>query len=336
MSKNLEISTLLEWQRSGKKVAIATVIQTWGSSPRPVGSHLIIDEGSQFVGSVSGGCIEGAVISEAVELLTHIDSNPKRLIYGVSDENAWEVGLSCGGKIEVLVHRLSIPEAEFIIACEKQKSPLALVTNCSKNENCLVSVDATFDVQLKSTQLTISENSLKFVHQLIRQNRSALIDDDLFVRCYTMPLRLIIIGAVHIAEHLTAMAIETGFDVIIIDPRKAFLREGLYPGAICINAWPDDALESLKVDNQTAIVTLTHDPKIDDAALTIALKSPAYYIGSLGSVKTHQKRIERLSSLGFAEETKKIHGPIGLTLGGRATAEIAVSILAELIQVRNA
>jgi xanthine dehydrogenase accessory factor len=156
----------------------------------------------------------------------------------------------------------------------------------------------------------------------------------LFVRSYARPPRLIVVGAAHISQFLAPMAALAGFEVVVIDPRRAFATTERFAGVKLINSWPDEALETLKLDSTCAVVTLTHDPKLDDPALIAALDSPAYYVGALGSTRTHAKRVARLTEAGLADKVARIHAPVGLDLGGRAPREIAVSILAEVVQVR--
>lgn len=174
------------------------------------------------------------------------------------------------------------------------------------------------------------------VQRMLIGNRSGILpgSDQLFVRSYARPPRLIVVGAAHISQFLAPMAALAGFDVIVIDPRRAFASTERFAGVKLINAWPDEALEKLQLDSTCAVVTLTHDPKLDDPALIAALNSPAYYVGALGSTRTHAKRVERLTEAGVGDKVGRIHAPVGLDLGGRAPREIAVSILAEVVQVR--
>jgi xanthine dehydrogenase accessory factor len=174
------------------------------------------------------------------------------------------------------------------------------------------------------------------VQRMLIADRSGVLpeSEDLFVRSYARAPRMIVIGAAHISQFLAPMATLAGFDVVVIDPRRAFAAEHRFEGVKLINAWPDEALQDLKLDSTSAVVTLTHDPKLDDPALIAALASPAFYVGALGSTRTHAKRIERLTEAGLGDKVKRIHAPVGLNLGGRAPREIAVSILAQVIQVR--
>jgi xanthine dehydrogenase accessory factor len=206
----------------------------------------------------------------------------------------------------------------------------ALVTRLSDGAQAL------FDGSSWDGALDLGTERQAAVQRMLIADRSGTLpgDDDLFVRSYARAPRLIVVGAAHISQFLAPMATLAGFDVIVIDPRRAFAAEHRFEGVKLVNAWPDEALQDLKLDSTSAVVTLTHDPKLDDPALIAALSSPAFYIGALGSTRTHAKRVARLSEAGLADKLKRIHAPVGLNLGGRAPREIAVSILAQVIQVR--
>lgn len=318
------------WRAAGKSVALATVVRTWGSSPRQQGSHLAVEEGGAFLGSVSGGCIEGAVITEAQAVIA--DGRPRLLEFGVTDAMAWEVGLSCGGRIGVYVERIA-PDGWFdqLLTARADKRPVAMVTRLADGEQTLVFQDEA------AGGLPLTAAQFDEARKMLRADRSGAIesgDGTLFARAYVTAPRLMIIGAVHIAQALAPMAAMAGFDVSVIDPRRAFATPARLPGASISTAWPDKALEQAGIDAQTAVVTLSHDPKLDDPALIVALRSKAFYIGALGSTRTHAKRAERFAELGLGESLGRIRAPIGLDLGGRAPAEIAVSILAQIIQAR--
>jgi len=184
--------------------------------------------------------------------------------------------------------------------------------------------------------LVLTEGQQAAVRGMLVADRSGVLEgtEDLFVRAYARPPRLIVVGAAHISQFLAPMAALAGFEVIVVDPRRAFASADRFPGVTLVDAWPDEAFANLNLDTTTAVVTLTHDPKIDDPALIAALGSPVFYVGALGSKRTHAKRIARLAEAGLAEKVGRIHAPVGLNLGGRAPREIAVSILAEVIQVR--
>ena len=306
----------LDWHRAGRGVAIATVVQTWGSAPRPTGSQLVIDSNGAMEGSVSGGCVEGAVILEAIGAIA--DGNTRLLEFGVSDNDAFAVGLACGGEIKVLVEPVgtAIPVAVLadLVARRAQAEPVAYVTNLQQGGPAL------------QPQPAFPER--------FRMDRSGIQDDgQTFVGIHNPPLRLAIIGAVHIAQYLAPMARACGYTPILIDPRPAFASQDRFPDEMLVDAWPDAALEALALDARTAVVTLSHDPKLDDPAVIGALRSNVFYLGCLGSKRTHAKRLLRLSDAGFSDaDLARIHGPVGLDIGGRQPAEIAVSIVAQMTQ----
>ncbi|SIQ03973.1 xanthine dehydrogenase accessory factor [Aromatoleum tolulyticum] len=327
-------SQLEQWRAEGRGVALATVVRTWGSSPRPEGSHLAVEQGGAFVGSVSGGCIEGAVIGEAQDSIA--DGKARLLEFGVSDEQAWEVGLACGGRVQVLVERVDDELFGPLLAARRAKRPVAVVTRLADGAHALVFDDAV------AGALPLDDPQLAETRARLAANRSGALATDeganeaaLFVRCHVGAPRMIVVGAVHITQALAPMAAIAGFDVVVIDPRRAFATPERLPNVEVSTEWPDEALERLQPDAETALVTLTHDPKLDDPALTIALASPAFYIGSLGSTRTHAKRVARLTEAGLGDAIPRIRAPVGLDLGGRAPAEIAVAILAEVIQARH-
>jgi xanthine dehydrogenase accessory factor len=218
-----------------------------------------------------------------------------------------------------------------ILAAREAKTALAVITRVADGAQC------TFDGGNLDGDLPLSPAQLAEVRERMRDDKSGVFADGaLFVHVHNRPLRLIIVGAVHIAQALAPMASITGFDVTVVDPRGTFATEDRFPGITLCDDWPDEALEDLAPDARTAVVTLTHDPKLDDPALEVALRSPAFYIASLGGRKTHGGRLERLRALGFDNETlARINGPAGLDIGAISPAEIAVSILAELTAIRR-
>ncbi len=307
----------LDWHRAGRGVAIATVVQTWGSAPRPVGSQLVIDADGAMEGSVSGGCVEGAVITEAMDAVA--DGEPRVLDFGVSDDEAFAVGLACGGEIKVLVEPVGravpVDLLERLVEARNAATPVAYVTD------------------LQSGGPRLQPDSA--YPERFRLDRSGVEDDErTFVAVHNSPLRMIIVGAVHIAKPLVVMARACGYAPTLIDPRPAFGSDARFPGEVILDDWPDEALRALRIDARTAVVTLTHDPKLDDPAIVTVLESDAFYLGCLGSTRTHAKRLERLREVGFTDaELAHIHAPVGLDLGGRQPAEIAVSIMAQVTQV---
>ena len=306
--------TALAWHRAGKGAALATVVETWGSAPRRVGSQLAISGEGEIEGSVSGGCVEGAVVAEAIDAIEA--GRSVTLEYGVSDGDAFAVGLACGGTIRVLVEPvgLVLPEdllADLVLAREA-RVPVAYVTG----------------PEGRSLERDGHESRFRMDHSGFKE------DGETFVAIHNPPLRLIIVGAVHIAQALVPMARIAGYDPILIDPRESFASEARFPGETVLHDWPDEGLRALGLDQRTGLVLLTHDPKLDDPALTEALRSDVFYIGALGSTRTHAKRVERLHEAGFSEaEIGRIHGPIGLDIGAAGPSEIAVSILAEMTRV---
>ena len=309
--------TALAWHRAGRGAALATVVETWGSAPRQAGSMLLIDRAGEMEGSVSGGCVEGSVVTEAIEALA--DGRPRLLDFGVSDEEAFAVGLACGGRIRVLVDTVggSLPETLLadLVAARAARRPVALVADLHGPSRHLA---------------TAAEFTDRF-----RTDRSGVEPDGkTFVAVHNPPVRMLIVGAVHIAQSLVRMASLAGYDVAVIDPRAAFGSAARFPDVRLIDAWPDEALAAETPDARTAVVTLTHDPKLDDPAIRAALESEVFYLGCLGSTRTHARRVARLAEAGFGEaEIARIHAPVGLDIGARSPAEIAVAILAEVTTV---
>ena len=313
--------TALDWIAAGKRAALATVIETWGSAPRPVGSQLAISSEAEIQGSVSGGCVEGAVVAEAMEALE--DGTPRVLTYGVSDDEAFAVGLACGGTIRVLVEPVGIgqgPEAALIEALAARRAardPAVLAVNTETWERRLV---------------TAGDPLWPAAEAALVSDRSGF-EDDWFLGVHNPPLRMIVVGAVHIAQPLMVMAREAGYDTTLIDPREAFGAQHRFPGEAISNDWPDAAIRAIGIDTRTALVTLTHDPKIDDPALVEGLGSRAFYLGALGSTRTHAKRVTRLAEAGFSEaDIARIHAPIGADIGAKSPAEIAIAILAQITE----
>ncbi len=222
---------------------------------------------------------------------------------------------------------------DALLDARRKGVPCALVRDLKSGAEALVFSDRTEGGL--SLDPTVRASALKAV----ADDKSGRFDEPnahLFVQVFNAPMRLIVIGAVHIAQVLAPMAVLSGYGVTVVDPRRAFATDQRFPGVTLLQEWPDDGLEALKPDRRTAVVTLTHDPKLDDAALSVALKRECFYVGSLGSKKTHQARLNRLGRMGFSEdELKRIHGPIGLAIGALTPAEIAVAIMAEITQTRR-
>jgi xanthine dehydrogenase accessory factor len=299
------LATALRWLEAGKRVCLAVVLSTWGSAPRAQGSYMAVTEDGAFAGSVSGGCVEAAVISEAREMGE--GDAPRVLGFGVEDESAWAVGLPCGGNIRVAVFLPDQGLLERITACHAKRIPTALVLDLTAGHQYLAEGDDAIDAL-------------------------PLGAENPFVRVHEAPWTMIITGAVHIGQILAGMARSVGFAVTVIDPRRAFAAQERFPGITLVCGEPDEVLAEMKLDRRTALVSLTHVPRLDDAALRMALASPAFYVGALGSTRTHAKRCQRLDGAG---DLDRISAPVGLDIGAKTPAEIAVSILAEVIAARR-
>ncbi len=297
------LAAAIDW--AGAPMAIATVVETWKSAPCPVGTHMLVHADGRFVGSVSGGCVEGDVLERAHMVLAGAPPVLRR--YGVADDAAWDVGLPCGGDIQVLVQPVSadgFPAHLFgdIIKARSAGAALSVVTDLESGRSALLDVAASAG----------------------------------FVNIYHPPRRLLIVGAVEIASALAAIAVSQGVDVTLCDPRGRFLTAERFPGIRLDDRWPDDAVKAFAPDSRSAIVTLSHDPKIDDPALAAALASPAAYVAALGSVRSHQARLARLSAAGVsAEQCARIEGPAGVAINAISAPEIALSIAGGMIRAFN-
>lgn len=307
----------LRWLDEGQGAALATVTETWGSAPRPVGSQLAISGDGRIAGSVSGGCVEGAVVVEAMEAVA--DGGTRQLEFGVSDDEAFAVGLACGGRIGVMVEPLR--EGDLAPSLLRE----LVVARSDRREVAYVVDTETWERRLEWPPA---------FGDRFRLDRSGFEPDGrTFVAVHNPPLRMVVVGGVHIAQPLMQMARLTGFDAVLVDPRESFAAPDRFPGEVLIHDWPDDALRAQSIDARTAVVTLTHDPKIDDPAIETALASDVFYLGCLGSTRTHAKRVDRLRAAGFgADEIARIHAPVGLDIGARSPAEIAVAVMAQIVE----
>jgi xanthine dehydrogenase accessory factor len=297
------LQSVMAWR--GAPMALATVIETWKSAPCPVGTHMLVHADGRFVGSVSGGCVEGDILEVAARVIADNSFAIRR--YGVADGSAWEVGLPCGGDIVVLVQNVS---PDFF--------PGKLF-------------GAIIDAQTARRELLIATD-LATGHSRLAEGRA----NDLFTNAYLPPRRLVIVGAVEIAAALSDIARSMGIEVTLIDPRARFLTAERFPDVTLDDRWPDEAIASLAPDARTAVVTLSHDPKIDDPALAAALASPAAYVAALGSKASHSKRLERLAAAGVAaDQLARIEGPAGVAINAISAAEIALSISAGMVRAFN-
>ncbi|MES3094477.1 XdhC family protein [Sphingomonas aerolata] len=285
----------------GERMAIATVVSTWGSAPRPKGSHMLVHEDGRFEGSVSGGCVESDILATAADVIAGAPFQLRN--YGVADAAAWEVGLPCGGEIAVMVQPVSAegfdPELfDRIAEARDQGDALTVTTDLATGHS---------DARPAET-------------------------GEVFVNRYDPPRRLLIVGAVQIAQALAGLARELGIATVVIDPRARFLTDERFPGVTLDDRWPDEAIAALRPGPSTAVVTLSHDIKIDDPALIAALATDAAYVGALGSRKSHAARRERLAAAGVSPENiDRIDAPVGIDIGAIGPSEIALSVAAAMI-----
>ena len=285
----------------GEPLALATVVSTWGSAPRPRGSHMLVHADGRFEGSVSGGCVEGDIMDTAARVIAGAPFQVKR--YGIADSDAWEVGLPCGGEIEVMVQPVGADGFDPEL------------------------FDRIADARADGQSLTVTTD-LATGHSDLRPQETG----EAFLNRYDPPRRLIIVGAVQIAQALVQLAAALGVETTVIDPRARFLTPERFPGTVLDDRWPDEAIAALRPGPATAVVTLSHDTKIDDPALAAALASPAGYVGALGSRRSHAARRERLAASGIgAADLDRIDAPVGLDIGAIGPSEIALSIAAAMV-----
>jgi xanthine dehydrogenase accessory factor len=322
------------WRARGEKFALATVVATRRSAPRPTGAKLAISESGEMAGSVSGGCVEGDVYEHACEVLG--GSRPQLLSYGIADDLAFSVGLPCGGEIDVFVDRAPDELVERLLGIVERQERAVLFT--------------VVEGEPLGGELIVTEAGERFgdgpgelvdrVDELLRGGRNAVLELDdgrkVFAEVYGPPPRLLVIGAVDTAEALCAAAKQIGWRTIVADARAKFATKERIPSADeLLVAWPQDAIAEVRPDYQTAVVVLTHDDKFDVPAIQGALATEAFYVGALGSRKNQERRRERLLEAGVDEhELGRISGPSGLDIGAESPAETALSILGEILATR--
>ncbi len=342
------------WLGQGKQVALVTVVGTWGSAPRPVGSKMGVTEALEMSGAVSGGCVEASVVVEALAVLQ--TGRPMRLHYGVSDESAWEVGLACGGQLDLYLEPLapllephdpgSPSVFETLTQALQDEMSIARATIIQGPDELLgqtLLVDADGDVGgsiaafLEGPVTCDAREALARPGSELRRYPHQEGEIEVFFDIQLPSPVLVMVGGVHLAIELAKQAQLLGYRVVVVDPRKAFASEARFPQADqLVHLWPDEALQSIGLTAGTAVAVLSHDPKLDDAALRVALPGPAFYVGALGSRRTHALRRERLLEAGMsANLLDRLHAPIGLDLRGRATEEMALSIMSEIVAARS-
>jgi len=305
------LRSVLEWRRAGLHVTLYSVVQTWGSAPRPPGAMLALREDGMVIGSVSGGCIEDDLIARLHDGRLHQDETPVQLVtYGVTREEAARFGLPCGGTLRLTQERVGDPAwvAELLERCQAHEI-VARELDLDSGEVVLTPAG-------KAEALTFDGRVLRAI--------------------YGPRWRLLLIGAGQLSRYVAEMARLLDFEVLICDPRKEFAYGWEEQHGRFVAGMPDEAVLSIETDERTAIVALTHDPRLDDMALLTALNSRAFYVGALGSWVNSQKRRENLAQLGLTKQAiERLHGPIGLPIGSHTPAEIALSLMSEIVAIKN-
>lgn len=336
------LDSVARWRADGKRVALATVVSVWGSAPRQPGAVMAVSSAGDLAGSVSGGCVEGAVVEAAVEVLA--GGGSRLLHFGVSDEEAWAVGLSCGGEIDVFVE--SSPELfqrlSEALAADQLLAQATIVSGSAMGAGMLLWPDGRAAGSLGSDTLDVRAGAIAEELFPVFGTRRAIVEVDgdeveLFVRVHAPRPQLVIVGGGHVAEHLVRLAAELDYRTVVVDPRAAFATPQRFAAADrLIQEWPAAAFEELDLHEATSVAVLSHDLKLDVPALAAALASRARYVGALGSRKTQARRAAALREAGVAEKrVARIRSPIGLDLGGRRPDEIALAVLAEIVAVRH-
>jgi xanthine dehydrogenase accessory factor len=331
-----DLARLKQWKLDGKDVALATVVRVQGSAPRPEGSRLLVSSEEELDGSVSGGCVENDVALHALQVLK---SDEARLVtYGIADEDAFEVGLACGGTIQVYIEPAEADEITDAVEQLVSGGRLGARLMAVSGGGWKAVVDAKEGVVAGSIPAALSENVLADARQLMADEHSRTLsygDVDVFIDVVAPPPKLLIFGAGPFAEPLCTLGSQVGYEVTVVDPRPAFARQELFPDAHeVIVAWPGDVLDEQTWDG-SYVVVLNHNQRLEDPVIRSALAEPIAYLGVMGSRRTHADRLARLQADGWSEaDQERIHGPIGLDIGAETPAEVAVSILAEMTTVR--
>jgi len=332
LARSIEVAQ--EWRAAGKSVAVATLVRVRGPAPRPLGSRFLVSSSGDMEGSVSGGCVENDVFLHARQVLE--DGRGRLVAYGISNDAAFEVGLSCGGEIEVFIDlwdddlwKAVDPDRAAVIA--------AVVDGPASGTRGVFERSGPTKSNLPAVVAGAIIDPVRVARETGRSSIVTVGQSEVFLEAVSPPPRLLIFGAVEIGQALCALAARAGFIVTVCDPRAAFTTPERFPEAEhIITAWPDEAVELLGLDRQTFVVVLSHDPRYEDPVVKAALAQNVRYLGAMGSKKTHRRRVERLAEAGVPPETlTRIHGPIGLDLGAASAAETAVEILAEIVKARR-
>ena len=334
---NTYIDQIHQLENHDQGFAVARVVQTWGSSPRPIGSMMWINAEGKMVGSVSGGCVEGAVVKSALQMIA-ARSNVLES-YGVSDEDAWSVGLSCGGSIKVLVQYVDLNTNEVWKAWKDSAvlNQSSVMVTAIDGPNKVEAIWINGNLIGDKLDPTVVEACKKAFNE--RKSYTETVGDTTyFLQVFPRKAQLLVIGAAHITVDLVELGQYFGFETIVIDPRNYFVERTQFstPPDQLYNSYPSEVLSSMMLDAYTFCAILSHDPKIDDDALQILLPSEVAYIGALGSKKTHEKRKQRLLNRGFDQASiDRIQAPIGLSIHAKSAREIALSIIGEIIAFKN-
>ena len=332
------VEGLAAWRAAGIGFAVATVVRTWHSAPRQPGAAMAVNELGEVIGSVSGGCVEGAVYTAAEEVIK--SKKAQQLTYGVSDGDAFEVGLTCGGTIELLIQpSIALTEPDQVIAAVRAGRPVAtasvpdgeLVIWPDRVAGTLGDPGLDHAAEQQAAGM-LAAGTTGVVH-LGQHGEQRLDETEVFVQTYLAPPRMIVFGAIDFAGAVARIGHFLGYHVTVCDARPVFATRKRFPDADdLVVQWPHQYLESTSVDERTVLCVLTHDPKFDVPLLEVALRTPARYIGVMGSRRTHDDRMSRLREAGVgAAQLARLSAPIGLDLGARTPEETAVAIAAEII-----
>jgi xanthine dehydrogenase accessory factor len=339
---NEVMDTVDGWVNDGNRVALATVVDTKKSAPQPPGTKMAVNDAGKLMGAVSGGCVEGQVVQVGEGILG--GDRPQLLHYGIADEDAWDVGLPCGGEISVWVEeydRTGLDGTFAKLGRDGARAALATVLEGSDSvgSKLLVREDESREGGLGNEAIDAAVTEICLDAMWSESSGLHEVDGaNVFVDTVAPPPRLLIFGAVDFAAQLTAAAKMAGWRAFVVDPRKRFATADRFPEAERVIAdWPDKAIPEVGgIDRATSIAVLTHDPKLDDAVLMIALRSEAGYVGAMGSRRAQEKRRERLVAQGMTDdELARLSAPIGLDIGALSAAETAISILGEVLAVRR-
>lgn len=346
------LDTYRAWQASGVEIGRAVVVRTFGSAPRPEGAVLLAGVDGRIAGSVSGGCVEGAAYEEIER--ARRDGVSRVIRYGISDEQAWDVGLACGGTIDVLVEPVVRPEV--VAAGADLGRGRAVITTLPADSpgpafgphepgagepggpTIVVADDGSLEGSLGDPALDAELVRLSLAALASGTSRTVELGGrSLFIEAYPVRPRLVVVGAVQVAIALVAVAREIGYETVVIDGRAAFATAERFPHADrLVVGWPDEVADEIGLGPTDAVAVLTHDVKFDEPAIVAALHRGCRYVGAVGSRKTQADRRERLLAAGVTlDELARLRGPIGLDLGGRAPAETALAILAEIVAERH-